>query len=50
MKELSLVVADKGYDNEEENHIFVIERFSILTPRYGNVSILNTRRIFRKKR
>jgi hypothetical protein len=49
-RRLFVVVADKRYDNEEENHILVIERFSIITPSYGNVSILKMRRIFRKKR
>jgi hypothetical protein len=51
IKPLSVVVADKGYDSEE-NHIFVREKlkgFSIIPSRYENVSIWKTKGRYRKE-
>ena len=51
IKPLSVVVADKGYDSEE-NHILVRENlngFSIIPPRYENVPIWKTRGTYRKE-
>jgi hypothetical protein len=48
---LSVVVADKGYDSEE-NHVFVREDlngFSIIPPRYENVPIWKTHGRYRKE-
>ncbi len=48
---LSVVVADEGYDCEE-NHILVRENlngFSIRQPRYENVSIWKTKGRYRKE-
>jgi Transposase DDE domain len=48
---LSVVIADKGYDSEE-NHILVRENlngFSIIPPRYENVSIWKTHGKYRKE-
>jgi hypothetical protein len=48
---LSVVVADKGYDSEE-NHILVRENlkgFSIIPPRYENVPIWKTKGTYRKE-
>jgi hypothetical protein len=51
IKPVSIVVADKGYDSEE-NHILVRENlngFSIIPPRYENVPIWKTRGRYRKE-
>jgi Transposase DDE domain len=51
IKPVSIVVADKGYDSEE-NHILVREKlngFSIIPSRYGNVSIWKTKGRYRKE-
>ncbi|AFU57039.1 putative transposase IS4 family protein [Candidatus Nitrososphaera gargensis Ga9.2] len=48
---LSLVVADKGYDSEE-NHVFVRERYhaySIIPPRYQDVPVWRTHGRYRKQ-
>lgn len=48
---LSIVVADKGYDSEE-NHVFVRERlhaFSIIPPRYQDVPVWRTHGRYRKQ-
>ena len=48
---LSVVVADKGYDSED-NHILVREKlngFSIIPSRYENVSIWKTKGRYRKE-
>ena len=51
IKPLSAVVADKGYDNEE-NHVHVREKldgYSIIPPRYEQVPIWKTRGRYRKE-
>jgi hypothetical protein len=51
IRRISVVVADKGYDSEE-NHILVRENlngFSIISPRYENVPIWKTKGIYRKE-
>jgi len=53
IKSLSAVVADKGYDNEN-NHIIIIIReklngFSVISSRYANVPIWKTHGRYRKK-
>ena len=51
IKPLSVVVADKGYDSEE-NHVMVREKlkgFSIIPPRYENVPVWKTRGKYRKE-
>jgi len=48
---LSIVVADKGYDSEE-NHMLVRERYhaySIIPPRYQDVPIWKTHGRYRKQ-
>jgi Transposase DDE domain len=48
---LSVVVADKGYDSEE-NHILVRENlngFSVIPSRYENITIWKTRGKYRKE-
>jgi len=48
---LSIVVADKGYDSEN-NHVLVRERhkaFSIIPPRYQEVPVWRTHAIYRKQ-
>lgn len=48
---LSVVVADKGYDSEE-NHVLVRERhraYSVIPPRYQDVPVWRTRGRYRKK-
>ena len=51
IKPLSVVVADKGYDSED-NHILVREKlngFSVIPSRYENVPIWKTRGRYRKE-
>ncbi|HEX5187072.1 MAG TPA: hypothetical protein VFV86_09305 [Nitrososphaeraceae archaeon] len=51
LRRLSVVVADKGYDSEE-NHVMVREKlkgFSIIPPRYENVPVWKTRGRYRKE-
>ena len=51
IKPLSVVVADKGYDSED-NHILVREKlngYSIIPSRYENVPIWKTRGKYRKE-
>ena len=51
LRRLSVVVADKGYDSEE-NHILVRENlngFSIIPPRYENVPVWKTSGRYRKE-
>ena len=51
IKRLSVVVADKAYDSEE-NHVLVREKlkgFSIIPPRYNEVPVWKTRGKYRKK-
>ena len=51
IKPLSVVVADKGYDSEE-NHVMVREKlngYSIIPSRYENVSIWKTKGRYRKE-
>ena len=51
IKPLSVVVADKGYDSED-NHILVREKlngFSVIPSRYENVPIWKTRGKYRKE-
>ena len=51
IKKLSVVVADKAYDSEE-NHIFVREKlhgFSIMPPRYEQVPVWKTHGKYRKE-
>ncbi|HJT83654.1 MAG TPA: transposase [Nitrososphaeraceae archaeon] len=51
IKPLSVVVADKGYDNED-NHILVREKlngYSVIPSRYENVPIWKTRGRYRKE-
>ncbi len=51
IKPLSAVVADKGYDSEE-NHVLVREKlhgFSIMPPRYEKVPVWKTRGKYRKE-
>lgn len=48
---LSLVVADRGYDSEE-NHVFVRElhdAYSIISPRYQDVPVWRTHGTYRKQ-
>jgi hypothetical protein len=48
---LSVVVADKGYDSED-NHVFVRERchaYSIIPPRYQDVPVWRTHGTYRKQ-
>ncbi len=52
IKPLSIVVADKGYDSED-NHVLVREKldgYSIISPRYEQVSIWKTRGKYRKEK
>lgn len=48
-----VVVADKGYDSEEDNHVLVRERhhhaYSIIPPRYQDVPAWRTHGKYRKK-
>ena len=49
---LSVVVADKGYDSEEDNHAFVRESlhaFSVIPARYEHVPIWRTHGRYRKQ-
>jgi len=51
IKPLSVVVADKGYDSED-NHVLVREKlhgFSIMPPRYEQVPIWKTHGRYRKE-
>ena len=51
IRPLSIVVADKGYDSEE-NHVLVRERYhaySIIPPRYQDVPIWRTHGRYRKR-
>jgi hypothetical protein len=51
IKRLSIVVADKAYDSEE-NHRLVRDKlhgFSIMSPRYDQVPVWKTRDIYRKE-
>ena len=51
IKPLSVVVADKAYDSED-NHVLVREKlhgFSIMPPRYEHVSVWKTRGKYRKE-
>ena len=52
IKPLSVVVADKGYDSED-NHVMVIEKlkgFSVISPRHEkDVPIWKTRGRYRKE-
>jgi len=51
IKPLSVVVADKGYDSED-NHVLVREklhRFSIMPPRYEQVPIWKSHGRYRKE-
>jgi Transposase DDE domain len=51
IKSLSVVVADKGYDSED-NHVLVREKldgYSIIPSRYENVPIWKTKGIYRKE-
>jgi hypothetical protein len=51
IKPLSVVVADKGYDSED-NHVLAREKldgYSIISPRYEQVSIWKTRGKYRKE-
>lgn len=51
IKPLSIVVADKGYDSEE-NHVFVREHlraYSIIPPRYQDVPVWRTHGRYRKQ-
>jgi hypothetical protein len=51
IKPLSVVIADKGYDSED-NHVFVRENlkgFSIIPSRYENVPIWKTKGRYRKE-
>jgi len=51
IKPLSVVVADKGYDSED-NHVMVREKlkaFSVIPSRYENVSIWKTKGKYRKE-
>ena len=51
IKQLSVVVADKTYDSEE-NHVLLREKlqgFSIILPRYNDLPIRKTRGKYRKK-
>jgi len=51
IKPLSIAVADKGYDNEE-NHVLVredLKAYSIITPRYRYVPIWRTHGRYRKQ-
>jgi len=51
IKPLSVVVADKGYDSED-NHVLVREKlhgFSIMPPRYEQVPVWKTRGKYRKE-
>jgi hypothetical protein len=51
LRRLSVVVADKGYDSEE-NHVIVREKlkgFSIIPPRYENVPVWKTHGKYRKE-
>jgi hypothetical protein len=52
IKPLSVVVADKGYDSED-NHVLVREKldgYSIISPRYEQVSIWKTRGKYRTEK
>ncbi|MDR4511735.1 MAG: hypothetical protein MRJ93_08525 [Nitrososphaeraceae archaeon] len=51
IKKLSIVVADKGYDSED-NHVLVrnkLHRFSIIPSRYEQVPVCKTRGKYRKE-
>jgi len=51
IKKSSIVVADKGYDSED-NHVLVRKKlhgFSIIPPRYNTVSVWKTRGKYRKE-
>ena len=51
IKKLSIVVADKAYDSED-NHVLVRDKlhgFSIIPPRYEQVPVWKTRGTYRKK-
>ena len=53
IKPLSVVVADKGYDSDEDNHVMVREKlkgFSIIPSRYEHVPIWKTRGKYRKEK
>ena len=49
---MSVVVADKGYDSEEDNHVLVRENYhalSIIPTRYKDVPIWRTSGKYRKQ-
>lgn len=49
---LSVLVADKGYDSSEDNHVLVRERhhgYSIIPPRYQDVPVWKTHGRYRKQ-
>ncbi|HJS64186.1 MAG TPA: transposase [Nitrososphaeraceae archaeon] len=51
IKSLSIVVADKAYDSED-NHVLVRDKlhgFSVIPPRYENVPVWKTRGKYRKE-
>jgi hypothetical protein len=54
IKPLSVVVADKGYDSEEDNHVMVREKlkgFSVISPRHEkDVPVWKTRGKYRTEK